>query len=353
MQTSVRPWLTTGVALVSVGVIAVAPITPTPPALLAAAPSISAPTVHLTDFTLPYILTLPILRQYIANTFESWRVYLGGFAQAGVGLIDSLAAIPATLTTITQQLVALDFAGAFNTLSAAIIDSVVAVGQPLLDANIELRQRSLAIQTALQAAVPQAFFSVVGGVLSATNGVANSVIVGTQNLVAAIASLDLSNIVNATVDGAKGFAVSLAQGAGDIVTGIEGAQLAIATALATPAPSTAAKAPAVNAAPDLGKDKLVTLSVTSDAAPADVVTHGSTAHGTTAGSTTAGDTTDSAAAQPGAGKATGSVKTNRSGAKSTSGQGVSDATKRAAHHTTGTAKKATQSDSTPASAGAE
>jgi hypothetical protein len=319
LQASLRPWLTTGIALVSVGVIAASPITPTPPALLAAAPTISAPAIHATAFELPYLLTLPVVRQYVSNVIESWVVYLGGFAKAGAGLAESIAAIPQTLVTITQQLLTLDLVGAFNTLGAAITDAVIAVGQPLLDSWIERRQKVLAVETAMQAAVPAAFISVVNGALAAANGVTTSVIVGTQNLVAAIATLDLSNIVTATVDGTKGFAVSLAQGAGDIVTGIEGAQLAIATALATPAPGGAAKTPAVDAVPELGRDKLVTLSVTS------------------------------------ADEATPLAKTNRSVTKTTSGQGVSEATKRATHHANGPTKKVAnpKSDSAKASAAAK
>ncbi|CAN5766077.1 hypothetical protein BH09ACT7_BH09ACT7_34890 [soil metagenome] len=349
MQTSLRPWLTTGVALASVGVIAASSITPTPPALMAAVPTISAPTVHTTAFELPYILTLPIVRQYVANTIESWVVYLGGFAQAGVGLVESLAAIPQTLVTITQQLLSLDFVGAFNTLSAAIRDSVIAVGQPLLDSWIERRQKVLAVQTALQAAVPEAFISVVNGTLAAANGVTTSVIAGTQNLVAAILSLDLSNIVDATIDGTKNFVVSLAQGAGDIVGGIEGAQLLIATALATPAPSTA-KTPAVTAVPDLGTDKVVTLAVAPDSEGADTSepAEASVAETTTPDTSVSNAPTASRSDE----KATHSVKTKRSGSKTTSGQGVSETSKRAAHHAGAAAKKPAEAKTESASASA-
>jgi hypothetical protein len=233
------------------------PITATPALTAPAASSASAAVVHTTAFELPYILTLPIIRQDIINRIEYWVIYLNGFAQAGAGAFDTLVSIPQTAITITQQLLQLDFVGALDTFTTAVRDGVVAVGQPLLDSLIQRNQMALVIQTALQSAGPEAFFSVVNGVLAATNGVTTSVIEGTQNLVSAFLTLNLSNIVNAAVDGTVGFVQALGTGAGDIVTGIEQAQHLISDALAQrPATTTAA------AVPDLTQ-KTVTLSVGS------------------------------------------------------------------------------------------
>jgi hypothetical protein len=296
METSLRPWRTTCIALVGAGAIAMAPINPTNPITASPAPvptAISAPALHTTAFEIPYILTLPVLRQSIRNDFYYWGVLLNGFAEAGAGALQTLGSIPETIATFTQQVLALDFVGAFDTLGSAITDGVVAIGQPLLDSLIERRQTTLAIQTALQAAGPEAFFAVVNSVLSAGNTVVTSAIVGTQNLVQAISTLDLSNIVDAAVDGTKGFVTALGQGAGDIVTGVESAQKTLVTALATRAPTgSAATAKSANAVPDLGA-KTVTLSVTAPRSAA-----------------------------PG----------------SPSGAGVAQATKRAAHHNAGHAK---------------
>ena len=102
---------------------------------------------------------------------------------------------------------------------------------------------------------------------------AKAVIV-TQNLVAAVATLNLGNIVDAAVDGTKGFVTALGQGAGDIVTGIETAQKTLVTALATrPAAAAAAPAKSLGAVPDLDT-KTVTLSTTATRATAPKSTSG-------------------------------------------------------------------------------
>jgi hypothetical protein len=331
MEISLRPWLTTGVALIGAGAIALAPIQPITASPLMAPAAVVAPTVHTTAFEIPYILTLPVVRQSIKNDIYLWAVLLNGWAEAGVGALETLGSIPQTAATVTQQLLQLDFVGAFNTLSSAITAGVVAVGQPLLDSLITRRQTTLAIQTALQAAVPEAFFTVVNSVLAASNTVVTSAIVGTQDLVAAIATFDLSNIVNAAVDGTKGFVTALGQGAGDIVAGIETAQMTLVTALATRAPVAAAgpAAKSVNAVPDLGK-KTVAVSVDAATEPAEP---GRAESGSAAG------------------KTTGKAKVTRAAApKSTSGAGVTESTRRAAHHRTGQSKTPGSADSSSASA---
>ncbi|MDF2827850.1 MAG: hypothetical protein K0R01_1133, partial [Mycobacterium sp.] len=132
-----RPWFTTGVALVGVGAIALAPISPVAPQALsvqARAAAVAASTqVELTAFEVPYILTLPIVRQQIRNWAANWAVYLAGLGKAGVGAVDSLLAIPGVTVEVIQEVLALNFVGAFDTITTAIRDSVVAVGQPLLD----------------------------------------------------------------------------------------------------------------------------------------------------------------------------------------------------------------------------
>lgn len=273
MDISLRPWLTTGVAFVGAGAIAMAPISPitaTPMAMTA--PAAVSTEVHATAFEIPYILTLPIVRQDIANRIEYWVIYLKGLGQAGIGAFDTLVSIPQTAITITQQLLTLDFAGAFDTFGTAVRDGVVAVGQPLLDSLIQRNQMALVIQTALQAAVPAAFFSVVNGTLAAANGVTTSVILGTQNLISAFLTLNLSNIVNAAVDGTVGFVQALNTGASSIVSGIEGAQHLISDALAqrptttTTEATTESVSSAAAEVPALTK-KTVTLTVDAPSSP--------------------------------------------------------------------------------------
>jgi hypothetical protein len=271
---SLRPWLTTGIALVGAGAIAMAPITPLTVSPVTAPVAVFAPAVHTTAFEIPYILTLPVFRQSIRNDIFLWAVLLNGWAEAGAGAIQTLGSIPETVVTFTQQVLQLDFVGAFDTLSSAIRDGVVAVGGPIVDSLITRRQTTLAIQTALQSAAPEAFFTVLNSVLGAGNTVITSAIVGTQNLVAAIATLNLGNIVDAAVDGTKGFVTALGQGAGEIVTGIETAQKTLVTALATrPAAAAAAPAKSLGAVPDLDT-KTVTLSAKATRATAPKSTSG-------------------------------------------------------------------------------
>ncbi len=242
MEASIRPWFTTGVALVGATAIAMAPLAPitasSPTMGVRAAAATVSSEVQLTAVELPYILTLPIVRQAVSNWAENWAVYLAGLAKSGVGIGQSVLAIPGVTVEIIQEVLALDFVGAFDTFATAVRDSVVAVGQPLLDSLIWRNQKALAVQTALQAAVPQALIDSINGFLVAGNGVVTSLIVGTQDLVAAILTFNLGNIIDAAVDGTRNFIVALGAGAEAIVDGIEAAQLGIATALATPPPPT-------------------------------------------------------------------------------------------------------------------
>jgi hypothetical protein len=160
--------------------------------------------------------------------------------------------------------------GAFDTVTTAIRDSVIAVGQPLLDSVIWRNQKAAAVQTALYAASPLAFLSVVNGFLQAGNIVATSLITGTQDFVAAVLTLNLGNIVNAALDGTKNFIASLGEGAGAIVAGIEAAQKGIADALATPPPPSPFLAD-VSAVSTLSSENTLTLSSTSKIATFDAV----------------------------------------------------------------------------------
>ncbi|MFC7676818.1 hypothetical protein ACFQWH_27305 [Mycolicibacterium sp. GCM10028919] len=235
-----RPWFTTGVALVGVGAIALAPISPVAPQtplVQARAAAVAVSTeFELTAFELPYILTLPVVRQQIRNWAANWAVYLAGLGKAGAGAVDSLLAIPGVTVEVIQEVLALNFVGAFDTITTAIRDSVVAVGQPLLDSLIWRNQKFYAVQTALEAAVPKAWIDLANGFLAAGNVVTTSLIVGTQNLISAVLTFNLGNIIDAALEGTRNFFVALGDGAVAIVDGIEAAQLGIATALATPPP---------------------------------------------------------------------------------------------------------------------
>jgi hypothetical protein len=83
MEVSRRPWFTTGVAFVGASAIALAPITPTLPSAPALDVSKAVAAVsrdfQLTALDIPYILTLPTIRQYVQNWAQNWAVYLAGF----------------------------------------------------------------------------------------------------------------------------------------------------------------------------------------------------------------------------------------------------------------------------------
>lgn len=94
MQASIRPWFTTGVESVGASAIALTPISPMAPAPRAmdvsGATAAVAREFQLTALDIPYILTLPIIRQDVLDTIENWAVYLAGFGKAGVGPLQSL-----------------------------------------------------------------------------------------------------------------------------------------------------------------------------------------------------------------------------------------------------------------------
>ena len=273
MEASLRPWFTTGVALVGATAITMAPLAPitassSPTVNVRAAMAAVSTEVQLTAVEWPYILSLPIVRQAVSNWAANWAVYLAGLAKSGVGLGQSVLAIPGVTVEIIQEVLALDFVGAFDTFATAVRDSVVAVGQPLLDSLIWRNQKALVVQAALQAAVPQAWIDVINGFLVAGNGVVNSLIVGTQDLVAAILTFNLSNIVDAAVNGTRNFFVALGTGAEAIIGGIEAAQLGIATALATPPPPSPFAE--VSGPGTFAVDETLSLARTSNAVTLDV-----------------------------------------------------------------------------------
>lgn len=240
MEASIRPWFATGVALVGAGAIAMTPISPIPttsPAseVRAATAAISSQ-FDLTAVEWPYVLSLPIVRQQILNWGANWAVYLAGLGKAGVGVVDSLLAIPGVTVEIIQEIFALNLVGAFDTFATAVRDSVVAIGKPLLDSVIWRNQKYLVVQAALESAVPRAWIDLANGFLAAGNVVTTSLIQGTQDFVAAVLTFNLGNIIDATLEGTKNFFVALGDGAGSIIAGIEAAQRGISAALATPPP---------------------------------------------------------------------------------------------------------------------
>ncbi len=263
MDASVPLWFGRGIAIAGASAIALAPISPIMPTASASASVWEArasvrtisPEVQLAALDLPYLLTLPVVRQAVKNWAENWVVYLGGLAKAGIGTVESLLSIPGVTREIIQEVFALNFVGAFETFTTAIRDSAVAIGEPLLNSLVWRNQKYYVVEAALRSAVPQAFLDVTNGFLVAGNVVVVSLIQGVQDLVGAVLSFNLGNIVDAVIDGTRNFLLAIGEGAGSIIDGIEAAQLGIATALATappPPPFSALRAPSVESTVGLG-----------------------------------------------------------------------------------------------------
>lgn len=272
MHAAVRPWVTSGVALVGASVIAVTPIAPPPPTFAPQAhiPELHVPAVQLSASVVD-IFTFPALRQFILNRIDDIVTLGVGFAGSAAGLGHSIAQLLPTLVTTAQQVLSGDLLGALTTVETYLVGSIVAVGGPTLAAIIERRQRYLAVREALQVAVPQAIIDVVAGFGGGADTVLRAFIVAGQNLVDAVLSFNPGAIVSAIVDGTTLVLGSVAEGGQQVVDGIVSAQQTIATALASqPDPTVTALSATVASQdvtdlPDLSrKTAMISVSPSSD-----------------------------------------------------------------------------------------
>jgi hypothetical protein len=274
MTSATRPFMT-GFAALSATAIAIAPIAPPPPA---AAP----PMVHVAPQQLPPleltasiadILTFPVLREYIINQLTDLATWGVGLAESGANLIQAIGQFPEALVQLTQQLLALDLQGALTTIEEGLVGTLAAVGLPILDSIITVRERNLAVQLALQTAVPEALIGFGAALFSAVDGVLRASIDGGQQVVDAVLTLDLGNIVTAFVEATQGFLESFVDGGQDIIDGIVFVQQTIATALATPPPVVTEELTVTQRSPSEFDDTatFATFSVDDDAEPEDVV----------------------------------------------------------------------------------
>lgn len=219
-----RPWITTGVALLGAGIIA-AP---------AAAPQSALPTIHLPAIDLSAsvldIFTVPALRQWVANQIEGYAVLAAGYASAGIAGGEAVAALPGTVVTWGQQVITGDWLGSLTTVEDYVVGSAAAVVLPVLNAYITNNVRALAVQSALWTAIPQAAYLAGRGVFQLFDGVTRALIVATQDVLTAIRSLNLNNVVDAVVTGTQGVVASVGTGAQNVVDGIVGAQTTLANA---------------------------------------------------------------------------------------------------------------------------
>lgn len=241
--------------------------------IIAATPAITHSAAAIPQFTMPDIslqasvldiFTFPAFQQSVANEVEFAAIQAAGLAQAGAGVVQAVATLPTTVITATQQLFSNNPLDALDTVENWTINSATNIVEPRLVANISVGQIQLAIQSALLPAEPLALVSLGQGVLNAFDAVSRASIIAVQNVVTALGTLNLGNIVNAVIGGITGVAQSFVTGARALVNGVVGAQNLIADALkARPiaalsaSAATAAAAPAKRVAPSAAAVKPV------------------------------------------------------------------------------------------------
>ncbi len=246
IATAHRPIAAAGAALIGAGFIAATPVVaPTMPAI----PHLDASQIALQASVLD-IFTFPILRQIATNQVEVLAIEAQGLADAGQGAVQSVVTLPPALITATRQVLTGNALDALTTLEDWTINSAEATFVPVISARIAVGQIDLAIQSALLPAWPLALVSLASGLFDGADTIARGVITAGQDLVAAVLSFNLGDIVAAVVGGIRGIAASVAAGAQSAVDGVVGAQTLIADALAArPAPIAPPVAAAAIAAP--------------------------------------------------------------------------------------------------------
>jgi len=247
---------------------AIAPVQVTVPQFSDAAVSLQASVLD--------IFTFPAVQQSIVNEVEYAALWAAGLALSGIGVGQSLAAVIPTLITATQQIFARNPLGALTTVEEAAVDAAEAILVPLVASRIDIGQIQLAVESALLLARPVAAVELGGGLFAALNAVTRAVITAGQDFVNAVLSLNLGNIVTATVDGVRGVVASFGTAGQDAVDSIVAAQTTLAVALAerpvpVPAPPTLrSAAPAAASSAGIAQADRVETTVVAEAAPAEL-----------------------------------------------------------------------------------
>jgi hypothetical protein len=223
-----------GTALLGAGMIAASAAAP----VQLAVPRLSDATIQLQASVLD-IFMFPAVQQAIANEVEYAALWAAGLAESGQGVVQSVVALPQTLITATQQILTRDPLGALTTVEDAALAAGEAILVPVVASRIDIGQIQLAVDSALLLAQPVALVALGAGLFSAFDTVTRAVITAGQNFVNAVLSLNISNIINATVAGVSGVVASFGTAGQAAVDGIVAAQTTLATALAarpTPVP---------------------------------------------------------------------------------------------------------------------
>jgi hypothetical protein len=253
-------------ALMGASLIATSAIAP----VQVAVPQFSDAAVSLQASVLD-MFTFPAVQQAIVNEVEYAALWAAGLALSGIGVSQSLAAVLPTLITATQQIFARDPLGALTTVEVAAVDAAEAILVPLVASRIDIGQIQLAVDSALLLARPVAAVELGAGLFAALDAVTRAVITAGQNFVNAVLSLNLGNIVTATVDGVRGVVTSFGTAGQDAVDSIVAAQTTLAVALAerpVPIPVAAVPRSVAAAASSVPSGRSTGAAAAAEAAPA-------------------------------------------------------------------------------------
>ena len=222
-----RSFTAAGTALMGAGLIATSAVAPVQVTL----PQMSDAAIQL-QATVLDIFTFPAAQQAVANEVQYATLWAAGLATAGVGVAQSLSALPQTLITATQQIFSRDPLGALTTVEDAAAAAADAILVPLVLSRVDIGQIQLAVESALLLARPEAAVQLGVGLFGAWDAVARAVITAGQNFVNAVLTLNPANIIAAVVGGVQGVVTSFVAGGQIAVDGIVSAQTTVATALA-------------------------------------------------------------------------------------------------------------------------
>ncbi|MGE2713755.1 hypothetical protein ACQI4L_06845 [Mycolicibacterium litorale] len=313
MHAAARTYLTTGVALVGAGAIAISPVAPPIHGVTdTAAPAVATSELQLSALANPFAVygqvvenTLanlgllgerviadpaPILAQILQNQWTSAQTLGSAFQSAGESLANSFSpdnpfGVPALLRTAVDEVAAGNLEGAINTLWQVVITPLLGPAVTLIPAITSVIRQP--VQNLLdvidQTQLPITLFAI--GVLSPIYaGVVKAGGAFVQDVFDAVRTGDLEGLANAFITGPaaviNGFlngddvdAGLFSPGLGTI-NGLLNIRDAIAQALGRPAPT--AGVAAIDST-DVDIDAARTVSVSLDAAPAGTDETGPTA----------------------------------------------------------------------------
>lgn len=238
MNAALRPYATTGIAIVGAAVIAVSPVLVTPQSLPDV--QVANPAVELTQITNPIELwaqvlgesianlgdltdrvlddPAPILTQIIANQLANAGILADAAQNAATTIVNALGELPANIATALGQLADGNIVGAVSTLTnallpigLAIIGPVFAVGTVI---NNMVQNFANVVETLTDPGVTlPVILGFAGPVLSVLDSLTNT----TQAIVTAIGTADLEGLADALINAPARLTDALLNGSGTLL----------------------------------------------------------------------------------------------------------------------------------------